>query len=173
MQQCMDLHLDRFTGSRVGRRLRSMPQSTCPTNTSNRTTCLSNLTQDPSLLRSLTRGTPPPCSKLAISIGSINLRVTEEEARQRFEALKLQQANLENQLATASRIANEEAREASNRKLAADERLRQTEVRLITCTTKGLQTSVKSLINRSDKRMLPLTRRKRWQSYKARTLLMR
>ena len=63
-------HLDQFTGSQAGTRLRSMPQSTCPTNTSNRTTCMSKPTQDLSLLRSLTRGNPP-CSKLAISIGSI------------------------------------------------------------------------------------------------------
>ena len=58
-----------------------------------------------------------------------HLRVTEEEARQSFEALRLQQASLENQLAAASRIATEEARrEASARKEAADERLRQTAV---------------------------------------------
>ena len=57
-----------------------------------------------------------------------HLRVTEEEARQSFDALKIQQANLESQLAAASRIAYEEAQEASNRKNAADERLRQTEV---------------------------------------------
>ena len=57
-----------------------------------------------------------------------HLRATEEETRQSFEALRLQQANLENQHAATSRIANEEAREASNRKQAADERLRQTEV---------------------------------------------
>ena len=57
-----------------------------------------------------------------------HLRVTAEEARQSCEALKIQQANLESQFAAASRIANEEAQEASNRKFAADERLRQTEV---------------------------------------------
>ena len=57
-----------------------------------------------------------------------HLKITEEEARQSFDALRLQQANLENQLAEASRIACEEAQEASNRKHAADERLRQTEV---------------------------------------------
>ena len=57
-----------------------------------------------------------------------HLRITEEEAHQSFEALRIQQASLESQLAAASRIACEEAQEASNRKHAADERLRQTEV---------------------------------------------
>ena len=57
-----------------------------------------------------------------------HVRVTEEEARQSFDALRAQQASLENQLAAASRIACEEAQDASNRKHAADERLRQTEV---------------------------------------------
>ena len=57
-----------------------------------------------------------------------HLKVTEDEARQSFDALRLQQASLENQLAEASRIACEEAQEASNRKHAADERLRQTEI---------------------------------------------
>ena len=127
----MDLHPDQFTVSQAGTRLCSiMPQSTCPTNTSNRTTCLSKLTQDISLLRSLTRGTLPPCSKLANNIGSILdlARAAEEQARQSFETIRLQQTNLENQLAAASRIANEGAREAIIRKLAADERLGQTEV---------------------------------------------
>ena len=57
-----------------------------------------------------------------------HLRITEEEARQSFDASRVQQASLESQLAAASRIACEEAQEASNRKHAADERLRQTEV---------------------------------------------
>ena len=57
-----------------------------------------------------------------------HLRIAEEEARQSFDALRVQQASLENQLAAASRIACEEAQEASNRKHAADERLCQTEV---------------------------------------------
>ena len=71
-----------------------------------------------------------------------HLRITEEEARQSFEALRAQQASLESQLA-ASRIACDEAQEASNRKYAADERLRQTvKSRLTNCITKGFPTSV-------------------------------
>ena len=104
-----------------------------------------------------------------------HLRITEEEARQSFDALRVQQASLESQLAAASRIACEEAQEASNRKHAADERLRQTEVQAdeLHNQIKGFPTFVRSLINRSDRPTLLLTMRKHWLNFKARTLLMR
>ena len=133
--------------------------------------CLSNLTQDPSLLRSLTRGTPPPCRKLAISIGSVlgllRKRLVRVSKRLNCSRLILR-ISLLLQLASQMKKLEKPAMES----LLPMSVFARRKSRLITCTIKGLQTSVKSLINRSDKRMLLLTRRKPWKSYKARTLLM-
>ena len=123
MLQCMDLHLD---------------LSTCSKTSQYTSVNVSNQYQQQNSLY-VQSDTGPFVAQVADvrhsaamqQIGNQyreHLRVTEEEARQSFEELKLQQANLESQLAAASRIANEEVREASNRKFAADGRLRQTEV---------------------------------------------